>query len=36
MMMFFVLLSLRRRLERLRARFDALYLAAEDAGLIED
>ncbi len=36
MMLFFVLLSMRRRLERLRARFDALHLAAQDAGLIDD
>jgi len=34
--MFFVLLSLRRRLERLRTRYDALYLDAQDADLIED
>jgi len=36
MFMFFVLLGMRRRLERLRARYDALYLEAQDAGLIDD
>lgn len=35
-MLFFLLLSMRRRLERLRARYDALYLVAQDAGLVED
>lgn len=36
MLLFFVLLGMRRRLERLRARYDALYLEAQDAGLIDD
>ena len=35
-MVFFVLLALRRQLERLRSRYDALYLKAQDAGLVED
>jgi heme exporter protein C len=34
--MFFVLLGMRRRLERVRARYDALYLSAQDAGLLDD
>ena len=36
MFLFFILMGMRRRLERLRTRYDALYLAAQDAGLIED
>ncbi len=34
--LFLVLLNLRQRLERLRSRYDALYLEAQDAGLVED
>lgn len=33
---FFVLLSMRRRLERLRAQYDTLHLDAEEAGLLDD
>ena len=35
-LLFFVLLSLRRRLEEVRAQRDAVSVAAQDAGLIED
>jgi heme exporter protein C len=34
--LFFLLLSMRRRLEHLRNRYDALYLDAQDAGLCDD
>lgn len=33
---FFVLLGMRRRLEQARARYSALYLRAQDEGLIDD
>jgi heme exporter protein C len=36
MVMFFVLLLLRWRLERLRTRYDALFLEAQDAGLVDE
>lgn len=34
--LFFVLLAMRRRLERLRTQFNTLYLDADEAGLLDD